>query len=67
MATKFTVQWARRTPPAGYVYDTQIKRPGGNSVMTQFPPGRLICVWYQRTRLGRSSGAHCTVNLVPHG
>jgi plastocyanin len=28
MTTQFTITWASKTAPAGYVYDVQIKRPG---------------------------------------
>jgi plastocyanin len=30
LGTQFTVTWASATAPAGFVFDTQIKRPGGS-------------------------------------
>jgi hypothetical protein len=27
----FTIQWATAPPPAGYVYDVQIRRPGSTT------------------------------------
>ncbi len=30
-ATTFNIQWASAPPPAGYVYDVQIKRPGSST------------------------------------
>jgi plastocyanin len=34
LSTVFTIQWATAAPPAGYLYDVQIRRPGSSTWVT---------------------------------
>jgi hypothetical protein len=63
--TRFSIIWASATPPAGFVYDVQIQRPGGSwysylykdSLLKSgtFTPDTGVGTYNFRSRLKRSS------------
>jgi hypothetical protein len=65
VSTRFTLQWATAAPPAGYVYDVQIQRPGASwysylykdSTLrsASFTPDGGVGTYSFRSRLKRSS------------
>jgi hypothetical protein len=65
VSTRFTLQWATAAPPAGYVYDVQIQRPGASwytylykdSTLRSatFTPDAGVGTYSFRSRLKRSS------------